>query len=91
MTLPNIMSKGPTTAAIPANLRAICLFSVERLLNPSTRPCREVFNGSMLSRISFPNSSETSPSSFFSCWKGPKPALAAASAAPPYCFSSSFR
>ena len=54
-----------------------------KFLSLSANPCNDLFNGSILSRINLPNSSETSPSSFFSCVNGPNPSLAIALACPP--------
>ena len=87
--LPKITSKGPKAPArIPA-VTIIFLTSGSSFAKPSKKDLNWFPKSITIGKSIPPISSIKSPNWFCSCFKPPAPALAAASAAPPYCLSNS--
>ena len=85
----SITSNGPSAAAIPAPITMNLLTSGLRFWKVASIFFRPSITGGKNSIMILPNSSCKSPNEFASCLSPPVPAFAAASADPPYCFSSS--
>ena len=82
-------NNGPIAAATPARITINFLVSGDKALKEAIIVFILSTKGRMACAIIAPKSSIKSPIEFCNCLKPPKPALAAASPAPPYCLANS--